>query len=374
MKCTLMLRLLPSVSRRFLLFSTAKPSQVFISTTCSTQCPAQVKDAAKSTTDQSTDAVQVFREWGCNDDDVAKILGRNPHLSNSDAALLQSKLALLSRCGLNAPDLVRIINCRPRFLSSRVNRYFNERLAYLNSLFESKALLKRALVTNPSLLIYDFDKTIKPVLAQYEELGVSKEDFLFMTCSRPTLISRTSFDEEKLEYIRKTGLSKDSKRYKYVVSIIGISRLETIREKIANFAKFGFSDEEIFELIGRSPFVLTLSIEKVQRNMTFVLGTINLEAKIVLRNPHLLFCNLDTRMKPRALLMRKIEDMDSKSKCPQTSMATVLRMREKRFIRAFIECHSKEVADELLEFYMKAKEVKRLADSSRKCVRVGFPF
>ncbi|KAI9116439.1 hypothetical protein K1719_012606 [Acacia pycnantha] len=362
------------LSRCFLLFSTPKPLQVFTSATCSTQCPAQVEEAAKHATDQPTDAIQVFREWGCNDDDLAKILKRNPYLRNSDAALLQSKLALLSRYELKAPDLVRIINCRPRFLSSRINHYFEERLAFLSSLFESKALLKRALMANPSLLNYDFNKTIKPVLAQYEELGVRKYDFLFMTCSRPTLISRTSFDEEKLEYIRKTGLSSDSKRYKYVVSIIGVSRLETIREKIANFAIYGFSEEDIFKFIGRSPFVLTLSIEKVQRNMTFVLSTINLEAKIVLDHPHLLYLNLDTKMKPRFLLLRKIEDMDIKSECPQFSMVSAMRMKEKRFLKAFIECHSKEVADELLEFYMKAKEVKRLAESSRKCVRVGFPF
>lgn len=369
-----MLRLLSTFSRRFLLSSTAKPSQLFTSATCSTKCLAQVEEAAKNTTAQSTDAVQVFREWGCNDEDLAKILKRNPCLRKSKAALLQSKLALLSRYGLKAPDLVRIINCRPRFLSSRVNRFFAERLSYLNSLFESQALLKRALVTNPSLLIYDFNKTIQPVLAQYEELGVNRDDFLFMICSRPTLISRTSFNEEKLEYIRKTGLTTDSKRYKYVVAIIGVSRLETIREKMAHFAKFGFSDEEIFQFIGRSPFVLTLSIEKVQRNMTFVLGTINLEAKIVLENPHLLFLNLDNKLKPRFFLMRKIGDMDSKLKCTQPSVISALRMKEKRFMKAFIECHSKEVANELLEFYMKAKEVKRLAESSRKHVCLGFPF
>lgn len=305
---------------------------------------------------------------------MANILKRNPHLRNSDSTLLHLKLSHLSLYGLAPHDLVKIINIRPRFLSSRVNHYFEDRLMYLNSLFESKDLLKRALVRNPSLLLYDFNKTIGPVLSQYEKLGVSKHDFLSMTCSRPTLVSRTSFDEEKLEYIRKTGLSPDSKRYKYVVSIIGVSRLETIREKVANFAKFGFSDEEIFELFGKSPFVMTLSVEKVQRNMTFVLSTIKLEAKVVLHNPHLLLCNLDTKLKPRFLLIRKVEEMGCKSKCPQLPVVSVLRLEEKRFIKAFIECHCEEMANELMEFYMKAKEVKRLAESSRKRVHAGFPF
>lgn len=372
-----MLRLLSTASRCFLPFPkalAAQPSQVFTSATCSTICLAQVNEAEEDTTGQPTDAVQIFRKWGCNDDDLAKIFKRGPELRKANITLLQSNLSLLSRLGLEAPDLVKIINCRPRFLSSRVNRNFDERIAYLNSVFESKELLKRAIVTNPSLLTYNFNDTIKPVLAQYQELGVNKEDFLHMICSRPTLVSRSKFDEEKLEYIHRIGISKDSKMYKYVVTIMGISRVETIREKIANFAKFGFSDDEIFEFIGRSPLVFTLSVDKVQRNMTFIVGTMKLEAKTVLQNPHLLFLNLDTLLKPRVLLMRKIQDMSFKLKFTESLLIRAMRMRENRFVKAFIERHPEEVANELMEFYTKAKEVKRLAGCSKKCFRKGFPF
>ena len=63
-----------------------------------------------------------------------------------------------------------------------------------------------------------------------------------------------------------------SKMYKYLVVIMGISRLETTREKVGNLEKFGFSEDEVLELLGHAPVVLTLSIDKVQRNMTYVLG------------------------------------------------------------------------------------------------------
>ncbi|XWS10358.1 hypothetical protein CRYUN_Cryun39dG0070400 [Craigia yunnanensis] len=84
-----------------------------------------------------------------------------------------------------------------------------------------------------------------------------------MLMSRPTLIPRTSFNEEKLEYIKKTGVSKGSKMYKYVVTLIGISRIETISEKVTNLEKFGFSEEKVWSLLGRSPLVSTLSVDKV---------------------------------------------------------------------------------------------------------------
>ena len=146
-------------------------------------------------------------------------------------------------------------------------------------------MLRKAVGRNPSLLRYDFHNSIKPVITLYEEMGVSGDDLIAMLISRPTLIPRTSFNEEKVEYIKKTGVSKGSKMYKYVVALIGISRIETIREKVANLEKFGCSEDEVWSLLGRSPLILTLSIDKVQRNMTFVVGTMKLSPKLVLQHP-----------------------------------------------------------------------------------------
>ncbi|KAI5422979.1 hypothetical protein KIW84_046121 [Lathyrus oleraceus] len=260
---------------------------------------------------------------------------------------------------------------RPRFFRTRINHKFEERLDSLVSLFESKEMLHKAIARNPSLLCensYD----IEGIVAQYEELGVPKRDFIKMLILRPTIISRTSFDDEKLEYISRTGVSKDAKLYKYVVTLIGISRVDTIREKVLNLAKFGFSDDEILGLFGRSPNILTLSTDKVQRNMTFILGTMKLEAKMILKYPYLLFANMETVLKPRGLLAMKIQDMDSKLKIP--SILKALRMSEERFLKLFIECHEKEIADELMEFYTRTKEFKRLAASSKTCTTRGFPF
>jgi len=224
------------------------------------------------------------------------------------------------------------------------------------TLFESREVLAKAIVRNPSLLTYDFHNKVKPVIALYEEMGVSGRDLIPMLLSRPTMIPRTSFDEEKMEYIRKTGISKGSKMYKYVVTLIGISRHETICRKVANLEKFGFSEEEIFSLFGRSPLMMTLS------------------PSVVLRYPFLLYSNLEAVMKPRVLLAGKIQDMGLNFQIKGPTMLRALRMTEKRFLKAFVELHPKDVADELMEFYRNAKGVKRLAEASKKSVTNGFPF
>ncbi|XP_061354689.1 uncharacterized protein LOC133299267 [Gastrolobium bilobum] len=371
-----MLRFLSTGSNLFQSFSYSPPViktlRVFTPATCSTIGLAEAKVEVQELGNESKDASEVLSKWGCNDDDLMRIFSRCPSLRNADATQVQSKLCLLSGLGIRASELVKIIICRPRFFRSRYN--LEERLAYLMSLFESKEKLHKAIVRNPSLLVWDNRFDIEATLVLYEELGVNKSDLIQMLLLRPMIITRTSFDDEKLEYIGRIGLSKDSKMYKYVVTLIGISRVETIREKMANLARFGFSDDEIFGLFGRAPIVLTLSTDKVQRNMTFILGTMKLEAKIVLKYPYLLYANMDTVLKPRVLVAMKIQDMDYTFHIIGPTIVRALRMSEERFLNSFVKCHHEEMANELMEIYKRTKEVKRLAESSKKCITRGFPF
>jgi mTERF domain-containing protein len=349
----------------------AKTSLFFTTTTYSTISPTQVENAGEEVI--AKNSIEVFTKWGCSESDICKILVRQPTLRKADVAHLQSKLNILSGLGISGTDLVKIINCRPRFLSCRINHNFDERLKFFMTLFESREVLAKAIVRNPSLLTNDFHNMIKPAIEVYEEVGVSRKDLIPLLRNWPTMIPRTTFGEEKMEYIRKTGISKDSKMYKYVVMLIGISRQETIRQKVANFEKLGLTEEETFSLLGKFR-ALTLSVDKVQRNMNFVLGTLKLPASAVVQHPFLLYSNLEAVLKPRVLLAEKIQDMGLNLQIKGPTLLTALRMTEKRFLKAFVECHPEDVANELMEFYRNAKGVKRLAEASKKKIRKGFPF
>ncbi|XP_017621400.1 transcription termination factor MTERF9, chloroplastic-like [Gossypium arboreum] len=364
-------RFLVSASNRHF----TRSNSVFrITATYSTICPNQVESPNEEAIEHPRDSIKIFKQWGCCENDLLKIFSRQPSLRNAQATPLLSKLNLLSSLGLTGSDIVKMVNCRPRFFCSRINNCFDERIELLVNLFGSREMLRKALVRNPSLLTYDFHNTMKPVIALYEEIGISGNDLIAMLISRPTLIPRTSFNEEKMEYTKKTGVSKGSKMYKYVVSLIGISRIETIREKVTNLEKFGCSEEEIWSLLGRSPLILTLSVDKVQRNMTFVLGTMKLSPRVVLEHPFLLFSNLEAVLKPRISWARKLKEMEIDPQIKGSIMLTALRMTENRFLNVFIKCHPEDVANELLEFYKHAKGLKPLAESSKKILRKGFPF
>jgi mTERF domain-containing protein len=238
----------------------------------------------------------------------------------------------------------------------------------------SKEVLRRVIIRNPSLMLYDLDDKIKPAIEYYKGLGFSQQDLVAMLISRPTLIPRTNFNNEKFEYIEKTGVTRESKMFKYVAVIIGVSRMETIEEKVRNLEKFGFSEEEIWHLYGKCPILLSLSVEKVQRNMTFVIASMKLPAHSVVKHPCLLLLNLESRLKPRADLVKRVLEMRLKPLIKEVSIFRAVRMSEKRFLKVYVMCHPQDIATELMEFYEKSKNMKRLAEKSKKYIRKGFPF
>ncbi|KAL8544801.1 hypothetical protein ACS0TY_005137 [Phlomoides rotata] len=324
--------------------------------------------------DETKDSADVFREWGCSESDITTIFGRCPSLRNTNIQILQTKLEILSQMDIESADLVKMILCRPRFLNFKANVWLKERLEYMEALFGSREILVKSIVRNPSLLTYDFHNKIKPVIAMYESLGITNQDLITMLQSRPTMILRSNLDDEKINYIRRTGVPKESKMYKHVVCLFAISRIETIREKLMNMERYGISEDEFLGLIGRSPLVLTLSTEKVQRNMTFILGAMKLPASAVLHKPYLIFFNLETVLKPRFQIACKIEDMGLVPQIKGRILLRAFRMSDKRFVSAFITCHPPEVAAELITAYEAAKSVRRLAESSKKNHSRGFPF
>ncbi|KAG7590690.1 Transcription termination factor mitochondrial/chloroplastic [Arabidopsis suecica] len=318
--------------------------------------------------------LQVLRRWGCDDDEISKLFTRRPALQRANVAQLEFKLSLLKPLGITSSDLVKILNCRPRFFSCRIHLVLDERINYFMEILGSKEVLRRVIIRNPSLMLYDLDDKIKPAIEFYKGLGCSQQDLVAMLISRPTLIPRTNFNKEKFEFIQKTGVTRESKMFKYVAAIIGVSRMETIEEKVRNLEKFGFSEEEIWHLCGKCPILLSLSVEKVQRNMTFIIASMKLPAHSVVKHPCLLLLNLESRLKPRADLVKRVLEMRLKPLIKEVNIFTALRMSEKRFLKVYVMCHPQDIAAELMEFYEKSKNMKRLAEKYKKYIRKGFPF
>ncbi|KAK4839431.1 hypothetical protein QYF36_021881 [Acer negundo] len=133
--------------------------------TCSTKCQAEVltsavaeepvESEANNNSRPKEDSIQIFKKWGCNENDISKLFSRRPSLSNADLVQLQSNLSLLSGLGLTSSDLVRGRSVGP----------FRE-------------LLANIVLKYPFLLFNNLEAAMKPrlVLAgKIQDMGLSPE-------------------------------------------------------------------------------------------------------------------------------------------------------------------------------------------------------
>ncbi|KAL0905863.1 hypothetical protein M5K25_024308 [Dendrobium thyrsiflorum] len=87
--------------------------------------------------------------------------------------------------------------------------------------------------------------------------------------------------------------------------------------------RFGLSKDEVLSyLLARYPSVLTLSIDKVQRNMTYVLGIMKLPVWAVMEEPKLLSFNLDRCLKPQFLILRILQEVGLKPNGKELTMVS----------------------------------------------------
>ncbi|KAI0504483.1 hypothetical protein KFK09_015435 [Dendrobium nobile] len=332
-------------------------------------------DDTTSTADPA--AAAALLQWGCTPAEVSTILRRCSSLPLPNIRSVHDKLEILNTLGARGPDLVKILIRRPLFLSRPLASDIDRRLEFLRTLFPSdpRALL-RAVVCNPSLLTFDVDAILLRCADLYERIGIPRPVLGRLLFSRPTIIPCSSLDDDKLDLIRRIGLRPHAALYKYAVSIIAISRFDTIRSKIANFERFGLSEDEVLsDLFARYPSALTLSVDKIQRNMTYVLGIMKLPVRAVIEEPKLLSVNLDRCLKPRFLIWRRLQEVGLKPRGKELTVVSAMRMREQQFLKAFIKCHENEDAKSLMELYNSAMVSRRLAESSKKKImRKAFPY
>eukprot|EP01018_Ginkgo_biloba_P011513 Gb_15298 [translate_table: standard] len=310
--------------------------------------------------------IDFFKKCGCKEEEIGKIMTRHPILLtvNPDRSL-EPKVQLLKDFGVAGGDLVKVLTYRPRILSTGLERGLLPRIAFLLDVFQTKEFLAKALVRTPSLLTYDLDKKLKPSLAIWEDSGIFGEELAALLLTRPSLLVRSSLTPAKIDYMQKLGVPKGTKRYKHVLTVVAVSRMETLEDKLQNLVRLGLTSEEARLLFRTSPYIFVFSKEKVQRNMDFIVNTMELPANIVVKRPYLLQLNLERTLIPRFLVLEKIKTLSELPDHKMTSIRTILKMPESTFVEKIVKGHPQSAV--LSQIYeMALANASRLAKISSK--------
>lgn len=121
--------------------------------------------------------------------------------------------------------------------------------------------------------------------------------------------------------------------FKYIVSVVTISGMETLEAKIENLKLCGLSTEETWRPRRPAPHIFFfLCKENVSENMSLLVNKMDLPANYIVNHTSFLLVSLEKTMRPKCLVVKSIDD-------PHLPLLRVLRMLEARFISKIIEGH-----------------------------------
>ncbi|GLJ50855.1 hypothetical protein SUGI_1083330 [Cryptomeria japonica] len=279
--------------------------------------------------------IHMLNKRGCTEVQIAKIIRLQPSLMLTNTErVLEPKIKLLEDIGIQGQNLVKILTTDPRILTTSLENDLIPKMEFLKNVFQSQDLLVRSLVRVPLILRNNLEETLKPSVALWQRWGFRGVELTKFLGMRPQVLFHTSLTPAQIDLIDKICPEKTRKMYKYIVSIVAVSRLETLQAKIDNLKLCGgASSEEIWQLISAAPQVLLCSEENVSDKMNFLVNNMEFPANYVVKHAWLLCISLERKLRPRFLVLQKIKSINELD----LSLLTVLKMPEAMFVNKFIK-------------------------------------
>lgn len=182
-------------------------------------------------------------------------------------------------------------------------------------------------------------------------LGLSAEDFRNVICLEPSLLG-CSLEKTvcpNIQYLQNLfGSQADVARvFKWAPRVLMTNAVEILEKRFKRLASFGILEDDIKDILRRTPVILTVSMDKLQKIMDYLIHTVGLPAEFLLEDPKLLTYSLEFRIKPRHEVLQSISAMEPSKRLP--SLTSVVYLGERNFLENYVECSPH--ATKLLEIY-----------------------
>ncbi|KAK9233489.1 hypothetical protein WN943_023739 [Citrus x changshan-huyou] len=249
--------------------------------------------------------------------------------------------------------------------------------------------------TKPTILFADVNKTLKPKIGYFQQLGLVGSDLAedYNNEDLIRVIRRMSWnlvmDTEKsgllrnIEYVKSCGIvgsqlsrllvrqtrifcfkepklrhlvsrllemafSTNSRMFVYGLHALSCLSEETFDRKLELFRSYGFSKEEFMEMFRRAPGIIKSSEERLKSGLEFFLKEIEFEKAVLVHIPVCLTLSIENRVIPRYRVFQIVTSRGMLKK--GWSFPSFLISSEENFLKKFVLSFGDD-AEELLRAY-----------------------
>jgi mTERF domain-containing protein len=256
-----------------------------------------------------------MRESGFTEDQVRKVITKSPFILDLRAdRQLKPKIEFLKTLCLTLQDSAdvliedqvrKMITRTPGILAVSTERQLKPKIEFMNTLGLTAQDIGHALSLAPSLLCCSLEKTLRPNIQYLQNLFGSE-----------AYVSKV--------FKQAPGILVNSKGPDY------------LEKKMNHLVSFGLLEDEIKDLVRRTPRILIVSMEKVQTNMDFFIHTAGLPVNFLLTHPQIVYFSLEGRIKPRHKVLKSISAMQPSNRLP--SLASAIFLTEGKFLEKYVKC------------------------------------
>ncbi|EMS60007.1 hypothetical protein TRIUR3_30217 [Triticum urartu] len=275
-------------------------------------------------------AVAFLSGLGVPRSDIAAIVAVDPwFLCASVERTLAPRVTELRELGLSRSEVARLV---PLALCSFRSSSLRGNLDFWLSVFGSYEKLLKALKMNSGLLAADLEKVAKPNLALLRQCGLSPSVFSEPFISR-VLVRTPKKVQDALVHIDKFGVSQNSRMFLYALVAFTVQSPEKLTDKIGVLETLGWSQGDVLLAVKTMPGILTISEERLQKNVHFLTKVAGLEISYIAQRPVLLKYSLERRLFPRYCLLKLL---NTKGLLDLRFDYNAASLSEKKFLGRFV--------------------------------------
>ncbi|CAE6260193.1 unnamed protein product [Arabidopsis arenosa] len=164
--------------------------------------------------------------------------------------------------------------------------------------------------------------------------------------------------EEKLRgYVSRAlelGFNLNSRMLVHAVLSLSSLSEKTFDRKLKLFVANGFSEDEITDIIRRSPGLIRCAEDKLTLGFEFYMKRMGIEREALVKRPCVLMYNLEKRVIPRLKVLQILREkrlLKEEKKKKKKNIFDIVEMTEKAFLEKYVVRFGDEIAEELLVAY-----------------------
>jgi len=288
--------------------------------------------------------VEFFRAHGFSDDQISTLTMKRPLLYFLNAhKIFKPKLEFFKSLGLSNLEIAKLLSTAPYILERSLENQIIPCVQELRRILGTDENVLKAIKACCSIVGFNVE-VVQPNISMLISHGVPESLVLKMFLIQPKLLLvRTYRFSEIVSDVMKLGFDPNSLLFVSAIRVMAVMSKTLWEQKVEAYKSFGLSKDEIYSTFKRQPLFMIVSEMKIKKLMAFFVNKLKMKPLLISKNPNLLLLSLEKRIIPRCSVLQLL--MSKGLIKADTNLVRVWRMTEKKFVEKLVCKYQNEVPD-----------------------------